>query len=151
MSSSTCGVLGNSLFGLTVANKSSSMGKLGRCQRWPRYLLMVLVGLAITQRAAAQQQSRSVLSAQLLPAPVTLVADWFDDNPTAVCTASNLVSVTVDALLTTPENPPAPRTVVLYVSLEPSRVLEATAFSTAGLQVVLFQKSGQHAALGDPS
>lgn len=146
MSSSTCGLLGNSLLGLTVANESRSMGKLGRCQRWPRYLLMVLVGLAIiTQRAAAQQQSPSVLSAQLLPAPVKLVADWFDDNPTAVCTASNLVSVTVDALLTTPRAPPAPRTVVLLLSLETSQVLEATVFSTAGLQVVLFQQSGQHA------
>lgn len=142
MFSSICGVLGYSLFGLKVANMSSSMGKLGRCQRSPRYLLMVLVGPVIAQLAAAQQSS-SVLSPQLLPAPVKLVADWLDDDPTAVCTTSNLVSVTVDALLTTPQEPPAPRTVVLYVSLEPSQVLEATVFSTAGLQVVLFQQSGQ--------
>jgi hypothetical protein len=108
---------------------------------------MLLVGLAIT----AQQQSGSVLSAQLLPAPVQLVADWFDDNPTAVCTTSNLVSVTVDALLATPQQPPASRTVVLYVSLEPSQVLEATILSTAGLQVVLFQQSGQHVVLRDSS
>jgi hypothetical protein len=79
---------------------------------------------------------------QILPSAMTIVADWFDDDPTAVCSTSNVVSASVDALLGM-QQLGAPRTIVLSVTLSASQLLEAAVFSTSGLQVVLFQQSGE--------
>lgn len=105
------------------------------------HLLLLLLSALLVHQAAAQQAD-SVISVQLLPSAITLVADWLDDDPTAVCSTSNVVSASVDALLGM-QQPGAPRTLVLSLALSSSQLLEATIFSTAGLQVVLFQQSGE--------
>lgn len=92
----------------------------------------------------AAQQASSVAAVQLLQNPIRIVADVYDDDPTAVCSTDNFVSVAVDALLTMQQQA-APRTVVVSVSLAYSQLLEATVFSTAGLNVVLFDQSGKQA------
>lgn len=94
---------------------------------------------------AASQQANSVPAAQLLQSPIKIAADFYDDDPTAVCSTDNYVSVAVDALLTVQQQA-APRTVVVSVSLAYSQLLEATVFSTAGLNVVLFDQSGKQSS-----
>jgi hypothetical protein len=122
------------------------MGSLVEPQRTPcllhlLLLLLLLLAARLVHEAAAQNVNGAT-SVQLLPSAITLVADWFDDDPTAVCSTSNIVSASVDALLGM-QQPGAPRTMVLSLALSSSQLLEATLFSTAGLQVVLFQQSGE--------
>lgn len=108
--------------------------------------LLLLVFWAAAQQlssSTAQQQPLGsvVASAQLLPAPIQLVPDFYDDDPTAPCSTSNIVASTVDSLLAL-QQADAPRTVVVQTSLAVTQLLEATIFSTAGLRVVLFKSSG---------
>lgn len=107
-------------------------------------LLLTLAAALAPQLSAAQQQLQpvgSVVSAQLLSAPIQIVPDFYDDDPTAPCSTSNIVASTVDALLAL-QQADAPRTMVVQASLAVTQLLEATILSTAGLRVVLFQASG---------
>jgi len=105
----------------------------------PSYMLgMVLLVMNVLY--ATSEAPSSLVSPQLLPAPVQLVADYFDDDPTARCSA-DAVSVAVDALLVA-RQAASPATIVASLSLAPSQLLEAVVFTAAGLTVTLFQTCG---------
>lgn len=111
-------------------------------------LVLLLVGAllqsAVLHAASQQQQpvSEPTTAPQLLPAPVTLVADYYDDDATAACTTSVVVSVSVDGLLAW-QRASVQATVIASLNLAPSQLLEAAVFSAAGLSVLLFQSSGE--------
>jgi hypothetical protein len=114
-------------------------------QRHRAWVLLFRVLLAAC--FAAGQQASTPVTVQLLSNPLQLVADFYDDDPTASCSTSNVVAVTVDGLLAA-QQPASPATVVVSTSFSMSQLLEAEVFSTAGLTVSLLQQSGGHGCRG---
>lgn len=110
-------------------------------QQKHRAWILVLFRVLVACYLAEGQQGSTPVTVQLLNSPVQLVADFYDDDPTASCSTSNVVAVTVDGLLVA-QQPASPATVVISTSLSMSQLLEAEVFSTAGLTVSLLQQSG---------
>jgi hypothetical protein len=105
---------------------------------WTLVLFLVLVAAYL----AAGQPASTPVTVQLLASPVQLVADFYDDDPTASCSTFNVVAVTVDGLLAA-QQPASPVTVVASTSFSVAQLIEAEVFSAAGLTVSLLQQSGE--------
>lgn len=111
-------------------------------QQQHRAWILVLFRVLVAAYLASGQQANTPVTVQLLNSPVQLVADFYDDDPTASCSTSDVVAVTVDGLLAA-QQPASPATVVVTTSFSIPQLIEAEVFSTAGLTVSLLQQSGE--------